>query len=82
MSCDQCDTKHFVIYGYCKSCERKCRAPLFDPNDDIPLENHLEMVKNWQEDITYTEWGGDVCCIIDGKVKNMADELNKIERKK
>lgn len=49
MICNQCDPNYFIVYGYCRSCGRKCKAPLFDPTGDIPLENHLEMVKEWQK---------------------------------
>ena len=30
----------------------------------------------------YSEWGGSACAIIDGKIQNIADHLNKREKEK
>ena len=50
MYCNYCDPKFFVIYGFCKNCQRRCEPPLYNPNGNISILDHEEMRKNWNKD--------------------------------
>jgi hypothetical protein len=47
MWCNYCDPKFFVIYGFCRNCNRRCEPPPFDPIGDVSLKDWLEMRINW-----------------------------------
>ena len=45
--CPDCDPECFVVYGFCRTCLRKCNTPLFDINGSRSILDCLEIVKNW-----------------------------------
>jgi hypothetical protein len=45
--CPYCDPKHFVIYGFCPNCKRKCECPLFDPWGSMSLLDYKNYEKKW-----------------------------------
>jgi hypothetical protein len=50
MWCNYCDPKHFVIYGFCDNCKRRCEPPLFDPSGDISLPDWHEFRRKWNQE--------------------------------
>lgn len=53
MSCFACDPDIFTIYGYCESCGRKCKCPMLDSTLEMPIEDWIEYVIDWQNQPSY-----------------------------
>lgn len=47
--CPYCDPKHFVIYGYCRNCSRRCEPPLYANSGKISLQEYDEFCKKWND---------------------------------
>lgn len=48
-TCEACDPKYFVVYGFCAKCNRRCEPPLWDPDGEISILDHQEMMSNWNK---------------------------------
>lgn len=40
--CNECDPKHFVIYGFCTECGKRCQPPIFDEEGQMSFLNYEE----------------------------------------
>lgn len=47
--CPYCDPKHFMIYGFCGNCKRKCEPPLYEPKSGMSLEDYQKYKISWNE---------------------------------
>lgn len=48
--CNYCDPKHFVVYGFCKNCKRKCNPPLYEPKSTMSAIDYQEYCRRWDSD--------------------------------
>lgn len=46
-NCPGCDPEYFYLYGICPCCNRKCAAPLFDPDGDMTIQEYLKFAAEW-----------------------------------
>jgi len=49
IECTHCDPKFFVIFGFCRSCGRRCEAPLFDPKGEMSLLDYDKFRAEWNK---------------------------------
>jgi hypothetical protein len=46
--CPGCEPSYFVVYRYCRSCQRKCNPALYDPAGNISLKEYKKNREKWE----------------------------------